>query len=60
MSDLRSTIYDDIDEYINLCKYYNEKPVCDECGPNPYGKHAHTLLLRYSKEKSCVRSKRLT
>lgn len=49
MGDLRSAIYDDMKEYEELCKYFNEKPVyCKRgSGVDPYCSHAHKLKKQY-------------
>ena len=47
MSDMRKAIYEDTQEYEQLCKYYNEKPVCDKHGANPYCEHSKELQRRY-------------
>jgi len=57
MTDLRSAIYDDIEEYEALCRYYNEEPVIDKHGPNPYCKHAAELEKRYRNRKIKNRKK---
>ena len=51
MSDLRSTIQDDIDWYQYLCEYFNEKPECDTTGVNPYCQHRYDLGERLNKER---------
>lgn len=50
MSNIISAIYDDIDEYEALCKKYNEKPVVDKTGINPYCEHARQLKTKQHKE----------
>ena len=50
MSNIISAIYDDIDEYDDLCKKYNEQPVVDKTGINPYCEHAYKLKERQRKE----------
>lgn len=50
MSNILSAIYDDIEEYVFLCRKYGEKPVCDLPGPNPYCQHARELKERNRKE----------
>ena len=51
MTDLRSAIYDDIEEYEALCAYYGEKVVMRKSdnyrGPDPYCKHANELLKKH-------------
>jgi hypothetical protein len=50
MSDLRSTIDEDIEWYEFLCKKYGEEPVRDEHGVDPYSDHAYDLLERYAED----------
>lgn len=50
MSDLMSAIYDDVQEYLNLCEYYGVKPEVDDCGTDPYCNHADELKKRYREE----------
>lgn len=49
-------IMGDIDQYLYLCKRYNENPKYEYCGtawvntPLCYGEHAKALQERYEKE----------
>lgn len=59
MTDLRSRINDDINDYVELCRYYNEKPVRDEIGPDPYSSHSHKLQKRHLRDFSrCVEGRK--
>lgn len=50
MSDIISAIYDDINEYLHLCKKYDEKPVYGTYEADCYGKHAEELKKRARKD----------
>lgn len=52
--DILKAIYEDIDEYLKLCKKYNEKPQLDPHTNKiaPYGQHARKLKKRAAREKS--------
>lgn len=50
MSDLRTAIEEDTQEYIRLCRKYGETPQKDKQGVNPYCKHAYDLEDRYRAE----------
>lgn len=53
MSDLMSRIHDDINDYLELCRRFGEKPVYsrDHSGPECYGAHARKLELRAERER---------
>lgn len=50
MGDIFSAIYDDIDEYLDLCKHFNVEPERGANGPSPYGEHARQLKNRFDRE----------
>lgn len=55
MGDIIKAIYDDIQEYENLCRHYGEKvrmkkTAHDMSLPDCYGKHAKELKHRREKE----------
>lgn len=50
MSDIRRTIYDDIQEYRRRCSKYGENLVYDEFGEDCYGKHVKKLEKREESE----------
>ena len=58
MSDSYSKYYEDIDDYLALCKKYKEKPVFKSIYDDPflmeadvYGVHAEELRARHLKEQ---------
>jgi hypothetical protein len=50
MGSIISAIYDDIEKYESLCKFYFEKPVKDRYGVDPYCEHAQELRQRHINE----------
>jgi hypothetical protein len=50
MSGVIDTANDDIKWYIYLCEKYNEEPVYDEHGIDPYSDHAYDLMDRLGME----------
>lgn len=50
MSSLAQEIHYDEQEYIRLCRKYNE-PVQYNHGPDCYGEHAKKLKQKYNQEK---------
>lgn len=50
MGSIMSAIRDDINEYLRLCKLYNEEARYTFSGPDCYGKHAKELEERRKKE----------
>lgn len=51
MGNLMGAIHNDIEWYRYLCEYYNEKPVTDKYGINPYCEHERKLAKRHTKER---------
>ncbi len=58
MTDLRSAIYDDINEYVALCEHYKEEVVTNKYGVDSYGKHAHKLKKRHLREVNRKRKRK--
>lgn len=56
MTNIITAIDNDTDEYISLCNYFNEEPVNDELGVNPYCEHAKKLCEKYNQEKKLKES----
>ena len=50
MSAVIDTTSDDIKWYIYLCEKYDEKPVSDEHGIDPYSDHSYDLMDRLGME----------
>lgn len=64
MSDSISALYEDMDEYIALCKHYNEKVHMHyiknrESVPDTYGEHAKKLRERIKNENKSMTNKTL-
>lgn len=51
MGSIMSAIADDIDDYLYLCKKFNEKPVYSHGSPDCYGAHAQKLEKRAAEER---------
>ena len=58
MGSIIGAIADDIKQYEELCIYFNEKPVCDKQGPNPYCSHSHKLQKRWRSGEGRKRRKK--
>ena len=50
MSGVIDTANEDIKWYIYLCEKYDEEPVSDEHGIDPYSEHAYDLIDRLGME----------
>lgn len=50
MGSILSAISDDIDEYLSLCRQYNENVISNNGSPDCYGEHAKSLKKRYRDE----------
>jgi hypothetical protein len=50
MGSIISKISEDIDQYVWLCEYYDEKPEYSHGSESCYGEHAKKLKARFQRE----------
>ena len=56
MSNILKAIFEDIEEYEDLCRRYGEEVTYSQGSPDCYGSHARELISRRDKEFEVARA----